>query len=182
MSGEDLHLIVFRLNEFELALPVLSIVEVLLADGIVELPGAPSGVEGVIEHQGQAIAVVDLARRWNLEPRPELARHVLVVGGERHRVGLLVDGAREVLRTPAASMLPTPRLPAGPPASLLRGLIQRGDRRILVIAPESLFDPQFFLDAEGLESLLELPGAASRAVREDVSGPSLREDTMRKEA
>ena len=80
------------------------------------VPDVPAWVEGVIEHRGKVIPVVDLRRRVELSDdsiTPET--RILVLNTATGCVGAIVDAVREVAVVPPASV--------SPPPPLFRGLV-----------------------------------------------------------
>lgn len=63
---EDSKIIVFKLGEQLYGADVLPIQEILLPKEPVKVPNNPSFIEGVIDHRGQVIPVLDLKKRFGL--------------------------------------------------------------------------------------------------------------------
>jgi purine-binding chemotaxis protein CheW len=87
------------------ALPVLAVEEVLRVTTITRLPYAPAPVRGITQLRGRVLPVVDLRVRLG-QPAAEVgARSRIVVVTTRGRtLGLLVDGARQVVKLPPSAM------------------------------------------------------------------------------
>lgn len=62
-------LVVFLVNGLRLALPLMSVRQVVAAAYASPLPGAPASVSGVIDLQGEMIAVLDMRARLALPSR-----------------------------------------------------------------------------------------------------------------
>jgi purine-binding chemotaxis protein CheW len=62
-------LVVFLVNGLRLALPLMSIRQVVAAAYASPLPGAPASVSGVIDLQGEMVAVLDMRARLALPSR-----------------------------------------------------------------------------------------------------------------
>lgn len=72
-------LVIFELGSQQLGLASESVLEIVRAVAITPLPGAPAGVEGVVDLRGTIVPVFDLRARLGLLPRPLLiADHLLV--------------------------------------------------------------------------------------------------------
>jgi purine-binding chemotaxis protein CheW len=63
---EDSKIIVFKLGEQLYGADILPIQEILLPKEPVKVPNNPSFIEGVIDHRGQVIPVLDLKKRFGL--------------------------------------------------------------------------------------------------------------------
>jgi purine-binding chemotaxis protein CheW len=62
-------LVIFLVNGLRLALPLMSIRQVVAAAYASPLPGAPASVSGVIDLQGEMVAVLDMRARLALPSR-----------------------------------------------------------------------------------------------------------------
>lgn len=100
---ESHHLVTFGLGRECYGVPIESVQEIIRADGITPVPGAPRHVRGVINLRGRIIPVVDLRKRFSL---PEVAesdqQRIMVVELGVKRLGMLVDSVSQVLKVPAA--------------------------------------------------------------------------------
>ncbi|MCU0306651.1 MAG: chemotaxis protein CheW [Thermoleophilia bacterium] len=103
--------VAFTLGRDEYAVPITQVQEIIRYSAPRSMPGAPAGVEGVINLRGRIIPVMNL--RASLGAAGELgdqAKIVVVKPGEE-TIGLVVDEVTEV-RTLAAD-----QLEAAPPGS-----------------------------------------------------------------
>jgi len=99
------------------------------------MPKAPEFVEGVINLRGQIIAVMDLAKRFGLDPgkRTEKAR-IVVSEARENTVGLIVDEVPEVLRIAEGSIEPTPNMiESQVHADYIKGVGKLTDRLIIIL-------------------------------------------------
>ncbi|HHY94853.1 MAG TPA: purine-binding chemotaxis protein CheW [Firmicutes bacterium] len=102
-TGEQA-LVVFQLSKEEYAITVDRVREVVNAERITRVPGAPEYVLGVVNLRGRVVPVLDLRRRLGLPPdNPEHPRIMVVEDGPAV-VGMLVDRASEVLRLGAGQL------------------------------------------------------------------------------
>jgi purine-binding chemotaxis protein CheW len=100
--NEDL--VVLELAGQQYALPVRQVREVLPRAALMALPGAPSGVLGVLSLRGVLLPVVDLRQRLGLPSVPaSVGQHVVVVDLLTATVGLLVDAVTGIAAGPADS-------------------------------------------------------------------------------
>lgn len=93
-------------------LPVLCVEEVLRVTTITRLPYAPAPVRGITQLRGRVLPVVDLRVRLGQPAAVVGPRSRIVVVSSRGRaLGLLVDGAREVVKLlPSAMEAPPPEV------------------------------------------------------------------------
>lgn len=93
-------------------LPVLCVEEVLRVTTITRLPYAPVPVRGITQLRGRVLPVVDLRLRLG-QPEAEVGprSRIVVVTSRGRSLGLLVDGAREVVKLlPSAMEAPPPEV------------------------------------------------------------------------
>jgi two-component system chemotaxis sensor kinase CheA len=97
--------LVMEIGDQSMAIPQISLREIVPLDGAVV-----TRVENndVLTYRGRVIPLVDLGARFNLKPRPGAKQHALIVGGESHEAGLVVDGIlglREIVVHPVTDPL-----------------------------------------------------------------------------
>ena len=134
--------LVFQLGAEEYALPVSAVGEVMrLPDRLTRVPRAPSFVEGVMNHRGKVLPVIDQRRRFDIdgESLPE-RRRVIVTTVEGLEAGFVVDGVSQILALTPDQLRPTPELTAES-SSLFSWVADLGNGRlVLLIEPRELLD------------------------------------------
>lgn len=104
-------LVGFRIGEVAYAVDIHRVREILNPLPTVPLPQAPPAVIGVADHRGDVVPIVDLRRRFDLEPLPVTRRTKWVVverGGVG--VGLVVDRVTDVFGAAPAEQRKVPPL------------------------------------------------------------------------
>lgn len=85
-------LVVFTLDGMRLALGIEAVSRVVRAAEISPLPGAPAGVRGVVNVQGEIVPVFDLRKRLGLAARALRASdHFVLARTGAHTVAVMVD-------------------------------------------------------------------------------------------
>jgi purine-binding chemotaxis protein CheW len=146
-------LVTFRLGDDQFAVDVLVVERVLRFSAPSAMPNLPSWIDGVIEHGGRVVPVIDLRTRFGmprLAPRPEHRILVLAIGEEW--LGVTVDSVHEVMSVSPEEIAPPPPLFRGLNAEYLKGLVRREGSLII------------FLDVARVltsSELLELTSAAA---------------------
>jgi len=123
MKTDTVKLVTFRLGEDVFAADIASVERVLRYTPPSSVPDVPPWVEGVLEHRGTVIPVVDMRRRIGLANAgvtPETRVIVLVTADGL--VGGIVDAVHEVAIVPAGSVAPPPALFRGLASQFLRGI------------------------------------------------------------
>jgi purine-binding chemotaxis protein CheW len=146
-------LVTFRLGDDQFAVDVAVVERVLRYTAPAQVPNLPSWIDGVLEHGGRVVPVIDLRTRFGmprLSPRPE--HRILVVSAGDDWLGVTVDSVHEVLSVAPDEIAPPPPLFRGLAAEYLKGLVRR-DGSLLI-----------FLDVARVltsSELLELTTAAA---------------------
>lgn len=130
---EELHLVVFTLENEEYGVPIQDVREILRVPEISRVPQAPPHVRGVINVRGQILPVVEIRSRLGLAPLQITAgSRVLLAEAADRVIGLLVDGVSQVLRIPAAATQGGVEMAAAT-ADYIRGLAQLDSRLIILL-------------------------------------------------
>ena len=133
-AGTGVKLVVFQLGVDLFAADVLSVDRVLRYSPPNSVPDVPRWVEGVMEHRGEVIPVIDLRRRIELaEATITPETRTLVLNTSNGRVGAIVDAVLEVALVPAESMSPPPSLFKGVATDVIRAVTKVRDQLVVVL-------------------------------------------------
>jgi purine-binding chemotaxis protein CheW len=134
MKTETVKLVTFRLGEDLFAADIASVERVLRYTPPSSVPDVPPWVEGVLEHRGSVIPVVDMRRRIGLANVAVTAEtRVIVLVTADGRVGGIVDAVNEVAVVPAASVTPPPALFRGLASQFLRGIAKVREQLVVIL-------------------------------------------------
>lgn len=158
-KGEPRQLIRFRVGDEEYGLDILRVKEIIQIRAITRLPRAPSFVRGIINLRGDIVPIIDLRERFGLESRTGTdAARVIVVDVEGRLLGLVVDGASQVVRLPAGQIDPPPPLIGGLSAGFVEGIGRIGDLLVILLDLERLLDADEKRAMDTLEAGIPHPG------------------------
>jgi purine-binding chemotaxis protein CheW len=133
-TDEEIQLVVFSLGREEFAVEVTQVREIMRMEEITRMPKTPHFVEGIINLRGQIIAVVELAKRLNIEGGSRSGEtRIIVVEAEEIKVGMIVDSVSEVLRVNADAVEPSPTLTTDVSAAYLQGVVKQDNRLIILL-------------------------------------------------
>jgi len=128
------HLATFFLHEEEYGLPVRLVQEIIRVTDITQVPRAPEFIKGVINLRGRIIPVVDLRRKLGLgDVEATRQTRIVVVSLDGRLIGLLVDGASQVLRVPVSSIEAAPEEVVEIDTNFIRGVAKLEKRLIILI-------------------------------------------------
>lgn len=128
------HLATFFLAGEEYGVDVRLVQEIIRVADITQVPRAPAYIKGVINLRGRIIPVVDLKKKLALGEVDRTRQARIVVVKVRDRlIGLLVDGASQVLRVPLSIIEPPPEEVVDIEANYIRGVAKLEKRLIILV-------------------------------------------------
>lgn len=140
----------FRLNGERFALTVGHVNEIL--DPIEEtvVPNAPSLSPALINVRGSVVPLVHIRGRLGMTTpeKSETARFVVLdlpIADEMTRLAIEVDAVDEVIEADRTSLERIPELGARWPAEFIEGVARSGGDLVVILKPETLFDPSYDL-------------------------------------
>lgn len=155
-------LLIFTIAGEDFAIPVIVVEEVaMLPARLTPLPRAPAFVRGVMNLKGQAIPVIDQARRFGLSAPEGPRRRVIVVRVGAMLAGFVVDAITQVVRIDPAHLRPAPDLGDADTRVFDRvATLGEPPRLVLVVGPQALLESA---EQDLLRALARKGGKASRA-------------------
>jgi purine-binding chemotaxis protein CheW len=128
------HLATFFLDREEYGVDVRLVEGFRRVTQITPVPRAPAFIRGVINLRGRIIPVVDLKRKLGLgEVKDSRAARIAVVKIQDRLIGMLVDGASQVLKVPVSSIEPAPDEVVEKGGDYIRGVAKLEKRLIILV-------------------------------------------------
>lgn len=132
-QGYERHLVAFRLGEETYGIDISNIHTIITPQPITSVPRSPSFVRGVMNLRGRVLPVIDLRRRFGMEPMPDenvKSSRIVIVDtprpngetGDTLTAGLIVDSVSEVLRLPESAIDPPSQLVASVDTECITGI------------------------------------------------------------
>jgi purine-binding chemotaxis protein CheW len=110
-SHDLLQLVSFHIGGEEFGLDILRVQEIIRIQQLTRVPNSPEFMDGVINLRGKVIPVIALRKRFGLEDLPhDKQTRIVVIEVKGTVLGFIVDSVSEVLRIPANTVEPPPRL------------------------------------------------------------------------
>jgi purine-binding chemotaxis protein CheW len=142
------HLATFYLAREEYGVDVRQVQEIRRVTEITSVPRAPAFIRGVINLRGRILPVLDLRRRLGLgEVATDRASRIVVVRVKERLLGLLVDGASQVLKIPVSQVEPAPEEVVQKGGDYIRGVAKLEDRLIILVDLERLLAHELAAEA-----------------------------------
>jgi purine-binding chemotaxis protein CheW len=128
------HLTTFFLDREEYGVDVRQVQEIRRMSEITTVPRAPGYIRGVINLRGRILPVLDLKRKLGLgEVEAGRATRIVVVRVGERLLGLLVDGASQVLKVAVSRIEPPPEEVLEKGGDYIRGVAKLEDRLIILV-------------------------------------------------
>jgi purine-binding chemotaxis protein CheW len=141
--------VIFRLGTVEYGLPSSCVEQVVaVPEQLTAIPKAPGWIDGVINHRGTVLPVIDQRKRFAMTAAAR-GRHIIVAALGAARAGIMVDAVTGVLKIPDEAVEPAPDLSAEQMALISR-VANLGERMILLLDPAHLLARQ---EADQIASL-----------------------------
>ncbi len=128
------HLATFYMGREEYGVEVKLVQEIRRLTLITPVPRAPEFILGVINLRGRIIPVVDLKKKLGLgEVNEGRAARIVVVKIHDRLIGMLVDGASQVLKVKVSSIEPAPEEVVEKGGDYIRGVAKLEGRLIILV-------------------------------------------------
>lgn len=151
----------FLLDEEAYGIKIDAVQEIIGMQKISLLPETPEYIKGIINLRSKVIPVIDVSLKFNNKPTEYTSRTcIIVVETDELLVGLIVDQVKEVVSIEDENIVPPPDLHTELKCRYLEGVGMIGERVILLIDCNRLFDEQEFMSLSDIGAK-EMAGAKS---------------------
>lgn len=140
-SGADQY-VVFKLGKEEYGFDVSTVREIHTMEQITKVHRSASYIEGVMNLRGKLLTVINLRRRFAMEPgETGDAQRIVVVDASDAPVGFLVDQVEEVARIPQEAIEKAPpHVTKDIESEYVIGIAKYEDRLITIIDPVKVLE------------------------------------------
>ncbi len=149
---------VFTIADEMFGVEIERVVEIIRVQKIFSIPGLPDFLSGVMSVRGMVVPLVDLRRRFGKEPSGKKERIVIVRFGQE-KIGLLVDGIKEIMSLAAEEMTMPPSLFKGFRTEYLTGLGKKDGVIIILLNIDNLLTSEEKIMLKESMGLIEESGA-----------------------
>lgn len=126
--------VLFTVGGAEYALPAADVLHLETFAGATKVPGSPAHVVGIVQVRGRVVPVVDLRRRFGMEPHQVTASsRVVVVQAAGRVIALLADSAREVAKIDPAETRAAPEVVSEAGQGFVRAVARASNRLVMLI-------------------------------------------------
>ncbi|MBI3651548.1 MAG: purine-binding chemotaxis protein CheW [Acidobacteria bacterium] len=146
--------IVFKVGREDFAIDILLTKEIVVMSEITPVPETEEYVEGIMNLRGNLIPVLDLRKRLRTAAVSELnEQRIIIANFDGRLVGLIVDGATEVIRVSEAMIEPPPDVIAEMGIGYIIGVVKHKDAFITLIDLQKVLTEEILV---GLDEVMEL--------------------------
>jgi purine-binding chemotaxis protein CheW len=159
-------LVVFNLEEESYAIDISGVREIIQMLPITRVPGTPASVEGVVNLRGSVIPIVDLRKRFHMDPKErDKDTRIIVVSCKGQDVGVIVDAVAEVLRIPTDAIEPSTSVFTQEHLEYLLGIVKLSNRLVILLSMDQVLTNQDLIAVKSLEMKSKKEAPAKEAVK-----------------
>ncbi|MGC4375657.1 chemotaxis protein CheW [Fictibacillus sp. Mic-4] len=135
--------IVFQLNDEEYGVDVHQVKSIERVLPITRIPRTPDFIKGVINLRGIVTPILNLRSRFNMEEiETNENTRIIIVTVDMMEVGLIVDGANDVIDIPVDAIEPPPEVVGGVCAEYIEGVAKLENRLLILLNLEKVLNQQ----------------------------------------
>lgn len=139
----EMKAVVFALKQKEYAIDVKHVVSIEKMQNYTRVPHVPPYVKGVINLRGVITPIIDLRTRFQMETKPyDQNTRIIIVSVDDKEVGLIVDGANDVVNNQEKEIEPQPDVIGSEKQNFISGVLKFGDRLFILLKLENVLNIQ----------------------------------------
>lgn len=139
LSADTNQFLTFSLGDEEYGTDILKVQEIKGYVPTTRIPNSPPDVVGVLNLRGTIVPIIDLRRKFGLEPVEYNQFTAIVVVVVQNRVmGIIVDSVSEVMALAPDDIQPPPDFGNSMGPGMLRGMGKVGDKLIILLDIDSV--------------------------------------------
>lgn len=131
--AEIVQLAAFRLGDEEYVIDIMRVRTIIRPIPATPVRMGPKYVEGVITLRGAVVPLIDMRRRFGLEPKRCNQNRIVVLSVEGRILGLAVDAVTDIIRVERSSIRPAPEFFSEAQAPFFLGICPYAGRSLILI-------------------------------------------------
>lgn len=126
--------VIFKLDNGEFGIDIMNVREIVPYEESISIPDTPDFIEGVINHRGSVIPIVNLKSKFSLS-KLEITKdtRIIVITLDEREVGFIVDEASQTVRLNDDEIDPAPSIIGGVDKRYITGVGKLDDKRLLIL-------------------------------------------------
>jgi len=150
----------FHVNNELYGIPILQAQEIIGMQKVVAVPKAPDAIRGVINLRGRIIPIVELRKKFNLEPVEDTDRTCIIIisvnkADSRQVFGLVVDEVSEVLEIPNELMQKADFAISGDSPNMIDKVARLDERVVMLLNIDEIIYREDMIDVSSNEADVE---------------------------
>lgn len=142
-EDDIVQLVGFIIGEEEYAVPILSIQEIIKPIEYTRVPSVPEYILGVFNLRGSVIPLIDLRRKFKMQPaKPSDDTRYIVMKGRDNTAGFVIDRLTEAIRIKSNKIGPPPET-IHTDKGMVYGIGMRDDSILTILKVEALLKRDF---------------------------------------
>ena len=134
MKNKDLKVLVFSIDGEYYASDIMEVERILPYEETTKLPDSPSFIEGVINHEGNILPIMCLAKKFNIPYSGMVEeKKIIVAKYENKKIGIIVDLVSEVKDIKASEIETPPEVVSNISKRYINGLIKLNGKIIILL-------------------------------------------------
>ena len=126
--------VVFKLNKEEFGINIMDVKEIIPYQDSTQIPNSPDFVEGVINHRGSVIPIINLNKRFKLDANESTGdTRIIVISLGKREIGFIVDEASQTIRLGDEQIDPTPDIISDVDRRYIIGVGKISESRLLIL-------------------------------------------------
>lgn len=126
--------VTFLIGDETYGVGVGKVKEIIGMAEITHVPNTAHFMEGVINLRGSVVPVVDMRKRFQMEPKKYDAFTVIIIVEVKERlIGMIVDSVSDVINIPVSSIQSTPHFTSKIETDFIEGIGQMGEYLVIIL-------------------------------------------------
>jgi purine-binding chemotaxis protein CheW len=127
-------LVIFELGNEHFGIDIASVEGIVKLQEITKIPQAPSYMEGITNHRGSVLPVIDLHKRFNMGLQEQTNETRIVVANVGNlKIGMIVSAVSEVLTIDDSVIEPPPPMVSNANSEFIIGVAKIGTRLVILL-------------------------------------------------
>jgi purine-binding chemotaxis protein CheW len=166
-AGNVQQFLTFVLNDEVYGIGILHIREIIEYDNLTVVPLMPDFISGVINLRGNVVPVVNLARRFQHEPKDIGKRTSIVIidikdhDDESVEVGIVVDIVNEVIELASSDIATAPTFGAKIRSDFIKGMGKIDDKLMILLDVDHVLSINELSTITGIADEMNIPSVSN---------------------
>ncbi len=157
IKSKDMQVVVFSLGGEEYSVDISMVREIIRMVDLTRIPKLPEFIEGVINLRGQITTVINLRKRFEMEPIVNDNNRIIIVDSKGEPIGIIVDSVSEVMTVPPGQIEDMPSIKHARTQEYLKGICKVDDRILILLDLDKILTELEFAQTETIKDNLETP-------------------------